>query len=223
MPQPPRKRPGRKPVPLRKQVARPSGQPKRPPPPIPFQKPPIRNTPPLLGALYGGLGIAVLIIVIVIAIKNCGGVNVPSGGGGGALPQVDIANAKPCQISDSLRVNMNTQDRVNACIAAKKYAKAKVVQKHGADGENQFGCLDNLWVNESGWSAWALNPSSGAWGIAQILPSVHKDPKVNGKPVKKGDWKSQVEWGLNYIWGRKDYGSPCKAWELWQSRDPHWY
>jgi hypothetical protein len=41
------------------------------------------------------------------------------------------------------------------------------------------------------------------------------------------DWMTnpatQIKWGLNYIKGRSDYGSPSKAWDLWQSRSPHWY
>lgn len=36
--------------------------------------------------------------------------------------------------------------------------------------EEQFGCLDELWTNESNREEYAENPSSGAYGIPQALP-----------------------------------------------------
>ncbi|GAA2916930.1 hypothetical protein GCM10020221_11190 [Streptomyces thioluteus] len=33
---------------------------------------------------------------------------------------------------------------------------------------NQFGALDNIWTNESGWNQFAKNPSSGAYGIPSV-------------------------------------------------------
>src|SRR4051795_10807130 len=47
------------------------------------------------------------------------------------------------------------------------YAKQKV-------GAAQFSCLDKLWNRESGWRADADNPSSTAYGIAQLLDSTWK-------------------------------------------------
>jgi hypothetical protein len=39
------------------------------------------------------------------------------------------------------------------------------------------------------------------------------------------DWQTnpvtQIRWGLKYI--RSSYGTPCGAWNAWQSRSPHWY
>jgi len=71
----------------------------------------------------------------------------------------------------------------------------------------QFGCLDDLWGQESGWNVYAENPSSGAYGIPQALPA--------SKMASAGlDWQSnpatQISWGLGYI--RASYGSPCAAW-----------
>jgi hypothetical protein len=37
-------------------------------------------------------------------------------------------------------------------------------------GADQFGCLDSLWMRESGWNPHADNPSSSAYGIPQALP-----------------------------------------------------
>src|SRR5262249_42098448 len=55
---------------------------------------------------------------------------------------------------------------------------------------------------ESGWSPYAVNPSSGAYGIPQSLG--------HGHPFNLGDARAQIAWGLNYIRGR--YGTPAAAW-----------
>jgi hypothetical protein len=73
---------------------------------------------------------------------------------------------------------------------------------------SQFGCLQDLWQRESGWSYDAENPS-GAYGIPQSLPG--------SKMASAGaDWetdpRTQIIWGLGYIKGV--YGSPCAAWDF---------
>jgi hypothetical protein len=80
---------------------------------------------------------------------------------------------------------------------------------------NQFGCLDNLWTQESGWQYNAEN-ASGAYGIPQALPG--------SKMASAGaDWqtnpKTQIKWGLGYI--KAMYGTPCGAWAHEQSYG--WY
>jgi hypothetical protein len=65
-----------------------------------------------------------------------------------------------------------------------------------------FPALLSLWNQESGWNAYAVNPSSGAYGIPQSLG--------HGHPYNLGDYKAQVLWGINYIAGR--YGSSQAAW-----------
>ncbi len=72
-------------------------------------------------------------------------------------------------------------------------------------GDDQFGCLVELWNHESGWNVYASNPS-GAYGIPQALPG--------SKMASAGaDWQTnpatQITWGLGYIDSR--YGSPCGA------------
>lgn len=81
---------------------------------------------------------------------------------------------------------------------------------------DQFGCLDSLWMRESGWNPSAQNSSSGAYGIPQSLPG--------SKMASAGaDWATnpatQIEWGLGYI--RDRYGSPCGAWG--HSESYGWY
>jgi TP901 family phage tail tape measure protein len=66
----------------------------------------------------------------------------------------------------------------------------------------QFDALNKLWTRESGWNPYAVNPSSGAYGIPQSLG--------HGHPYNLGDAGAQIAWGLQYIAGR--YGSPLAAW-----------
>jgi len=71
---------------------------------------------------------------------------------------------------------------------------------------SQWGCLDDLWTQESNWQYNAEN-ASGAYGIPQALPG--------SKMASAGaDWATnpatQIKWGLGYI--KSIYGTPCGAW-----------
>lgn len=82
--------------------------------------------------------------------------------------------------------------------------------------EDEWSCLDNIAVRESGWRVDAGNASSGAYGIAQALPA-------SKYATIADDWQTsvstQVTWMAGYVVGR--YGSACQAWGFWQSA--HWY
>jgi murein DD-endopeptidase MepM/ murein hydrolase activator NlpD len=100
--------------------------------------------------------------------------------------------------------------------ASQEIARTMVADRGWDPGE--FTCLVTLWHRESGWSWSATNPSSGAYGIPQSLPG--------WKMASAGsDWltnpATQISWGLGYIEDR--YGSPCRAYEAFLSRSPHWY
>jgi hypothetical protein len=81
---------------------------------------------------------------------------------------------------------------------------------------DQWGCLESLWMKESGWNERAMNTSSGAYGIPQSLPGTKM-------ASAGGDWQTnaatQIEWGLGYIKAR--YGTPCGAWGHSQAKG--WY
>jgi hypothetical protein len=86
-----------------------------------------------------------------------------------------------------------------------------MLSQFGWSPSAQFGCLDNVWTRESGWSVTAENPS-GAYGIPQALPG--------DKMASAGaDWQTsattQIRWGLGYI--QSVYGDPCSAWAHWQA------
>jgi resuscitation-promoting factor RpfB len=78
----------------------------------------------------------------------------------------------------------------------------------------QAVCLDELWTEESGFSAYAANPTSDARGIAQKISGWSAD-------YQPGNARQQVSWGLSYIAGR--YGTPCVAWAHEKSVSPNWY
>ena len=80
----------------------------------------------------------------------------------------------------------------------------------------QFQCFANIVMHESTWNPYAVNASSGAYGLVQALPG--------SKMASAGaDWRTnpgtRIKWGLNYMNSR--YGSPCGAWSFWQAN--HWY
>ncbi len=83
-------------------------------------------------------------------------------------------------------------------------------------GSAQFSCLEPMWARESGWNPASVNPSSGAAGIPQFLPSTWADFGYSYFPR---DAITQVRAGLRYIDSR--YGSPCAAWSFWQAH--LWY
>ncbi len=81
---------------------------------------------------------------------------------------------------------------------------------------SQFGCLDNIWSQESGWNVHADNPSSSAYGIPQSLPG---SKMASAGPDWANNAETQIRWGLGYIKAR--YGSPCAAWSYKQGAG--WY
>ena len=83
-------------------------------------------------------------------------------------------------------------------------------------GDDQFGCLVNLWNRESHWNVHAQNRTSGAYGIPQALPG---SKMASAGPDWKNNATTQIKWGLGYIKGR--YGTPCGAWSHFQRTG--WY
>jgi hypothetical protein len=81
----------------------------------------------------------------------------------------------------------------------------------------QATCLDELWTEESGFSAYAADPTSDARGIAQ---------KITGwdSGYQPGNARQQITWGLDYI-ANTPYGThaPCGAWAHEKSTSPNWY
>ena len=92
-------------------------------------------------------------------------------------------------------------------------ANSMAASGYGWTGQ-QATCLDELWTEESGFNAYAANPTSDARGIPQNISgwSAGYEP---------GNASQQITWGLSYIAGR--YGTPCAAWSHEKSTSPNWY
>ena len=139
----------------------------------------------LISSLFGGSAIGGLLGI---------------GGGGGNSGGGNFHVTGPGNPSASARQNQATA--------------SKLLSRFGW-GQDQMASLITLWNGESGWNSKALNASSGATGIPQLLPSAHKIPANWSNPLV------QILWGLNYI--KQTYGSPNAALAAWESRSPHWY
>jgi len=95
-----------------------------------------------------------------------------------------------------------------------RYAVDKLTKM---DMLEQYPCLFELWTEESNWRPKARNKSSGALGIAQLMPETWKN--INMKPTLNG--YKQVDAGLAYI--ERKYGKKgiCKAYAHHLAKD--WY
>lgn len=86
---------------------------------------------------------------------------------------------------------------------------------------SEWKCLRNLWQKESHFNPKAKNMSSGAYGIAQFLPTTWGNYKVK----KTAEARLQIQYGLRYILKRygdtNDPNGACNAWEFWQRNG--WY
>jgi hypothetical protein len=91
---------------------------------------------------------------------------------------------------------------VRSASAARAQAFARSIMGRYGWGPAQWPPWLYLGNQESGWNAYAVNASSGAYGIGQSLG--------HGHPYNLGDYVTQVIWMANYIRGR--YGSPSAAW-----------
>jgi len=93
---------------------------------------------------------------------------------------------------------------------------AKALMPQFGMSVSQFGCLDNIWSQESGWNVHAANPTSSAYGIPQALPG---SKMSSAGPNWESNAETQIRWGLGYI--RDRYGSACAAWSYKQGAG--WY
>lgn len=95
---------------------------------------------------------------------------------------------------------------------AQAYVHAAALKRWGP---GQWGALKQLIENESSWNPKAVNSSSGAYGLFQLLGS-NLSALGGDRSIAK-----QTQVGLNYI--AQAYGNPVEALRKWNSRSPHWY
>lgn len=114
-----------------------------------------------------------------------------------------IAQGVAKAVSDSLRSQQQTITSgmlSGSAAVAQQWAQANM-GAFGWPASQYWPYLDDLWTRESGWNPYAVNPSSGAYGIPQSLG--------HGHPYNLGDYVAQILWGFNYIAGT--YGNPYNA------------
>ena len=90
----------------------------------------------------------------------------------------------------------------------KVYTKAYMQENYPHWGRSEWTALSKLWGKESAWNHEAQNPTSSAFGVAQVLNTNPNTPAPR-----------QVERGLAYIVHR--YELPSIAWSHW--RKNKWY
>jgi len=90
----------------------------------------------------------------------------------------------------------------------KAYTKAYIKETYPKWGRNEWSALNKLWGKESAWDHQADNPTSSAFGVAQVLGTSPETPA----PL-------QVAKGLEYIVHR--YDLPSIAWSHWRKHG--WY
>lgn len=127
-------------------------------------------------------------------------------GGGGMLQQLAMQQGGGGGVQGYSDPNANRYEQMAQQMAQNQFGW----------GPRQFNALDQIATAESGWNPGAVNQSSGAAGIPQMLPSAH--PDINVQQFLH-DPRQQIEWMLNYIHGR--YGNPVNALNIRQSQG--WY
>src|SRR4051794_1058424 len=125
-----------------------------------------------------------------------------------AIPQAQARAHTIADITAQRTAAAQAAEAAAAAAEARANAGPSEFRAYARDqvGATQFGCLDKLWTRESHWRATAQNPSSTAYGIAQLLDSTWAYTGIK----KTSDGFHQVDAGLVYI--DKVYGSPCSAW-----------
>jgi hypothetical protein len=110
---------------------------------------------------------------------------------------------KTAALSNDSGVARTTVEKINS---SDPRALAKALMPEFGLKTSEFGCLDRIWTQESGWNIHADNPSSSAYGIPQALPG---SKMSSAGPDWANSAETQIRWGLGYI--RDRYGSACSA------------
>jgi resuscitation-promoting factor RpfB len=124
-----------------------------------------------------------------------------------STPELAITTS-PTASSGDTGTSSNISEAVGGSVTKNKAIAIPLATAYGwGPGTSNWTSLGMLWTKESGWNNRAKNPSSGAYGIPQALPSSKMGALAN-PPISSAG--VQIAWGLRYIKGR--YGDPDGAW-----------
>ncbi|MEC3951427.1 transglycosylase SLT domain-containing protein [Nocardia sp. CDC153] len=163
---------------------------------------PDSKKPPLRAALLGLLVAAIAPLTVAT---------------GSADARTDIANPIADAASIGVALPVNPSELIELIGTAQRYTKPalQTVARFIVPGD-QWDSFNQIITHESNWEVFAINPTSGAYGLAQALPA--------HKMFSEGpDWMfnplTQLRWAYRYMVQR--YGSPNAAWDFWQAHN--WY
>ncbi len=158
------------------------------------------------------LGVPALAVVGVLA-SNGTAAGAPANPSGGATTARLLSASTTSFAAAMMRRPVDRRDRDGDIdtrrdrMSRNREIAWEIMPWFGWKSRYQFRYLNELWNRESSWNIYALNPSSGAYGIPQAVPG--------SKMGSAGrNWRTsalvQIRWGLRYI--RSVYGSPQRAW-----------
>ena len=130
----------------------------------------------------------------------------------GADFQVPAASGAPSAVPGATAVRAAARVRALPSSGSTGSLRHAATEVFGA----QYRCAAAIITRESGWQVHALNPSSGAYGLAQALPG---SKMAAAGPDWHDDGGTQLRWMRSYVNSR--YGSACAAWAFWQAHS--WY
>jgi murein DD-endopeptidase MepM/ murein hydrolase activator NlpD len=131
----------------------------------------------------------------------------------GAVLEVPGGPGKPLSAATAEDVSVTrTASRVTETSSSHGSLRQLAAEVFGA----QYPCAAAIITRESGWQVHALNPSSGAYGLAQALPG---SKMAAAGPAWRDDPATQLRWMRSYV--DSSYGGACAAWSFWQAHS--WY
>lgn len=131
---------------------------------------------------------------------------------GTAVKQLQSAISAATSAASSLNTSIGGGAGANAALARQMYP--------GWSTGNLWAAWNSVAMAESGWNRFAMNPSSGAYGIPQALPFT-KMPKIAWPASAGGSSNAgaQIKWMHDYI--AAVYSTPVQAWAHEQAY--RWY
>ena len=124
----------------------------------------------------------------------------------GTLLGYAVADTTPAAAASPAPKTVVVTRVVTRTLGVKDFAKSLLTPK-------QYGCLDYVLTRESHWSPTAVNPTSGASGVGQIMPETWRS--LDYTPTRVAD--AQLLATLIYIARHYGAGGPCSAATYWRT------